>query len=103
TLSRREREPRAARAPFPDPRALRAIVRPPMQPVADRPELSVLVPVYNEVESLTQLHQEISAGCNAAVSSYEIVFVDDGSTDGSATALDALADRDPRVLVIHLR
>jgi glycosyltransferase involved in cell wall biosynthesis len=74
-----------------------------MQPASDRPELSVLVPVYNEVESLAQLHQEITAGCSGVVSSYEIVFVDDGSTDGSAEALDALADRDPHVLVIHLR
>ena len=67
------------------------------------PELSILVPVYNEVESLTQLHREISEGCRGAVDDYEIVFVDDGSSDGSADALDALADSDPRVSVIHLR
>jgi glycosyltransferase involved in cell wall biosynthesis len=69
----------------------------------DVPELSVLVPVYNEVDSLEQLHREITEGCNAAVRSYDIVFVDDGSTDGSAPALDALADRDPHVSVVHLR
>jgi glycosyltransferase involved in cell wall biosynthesis len=67
------------------------------------PELSILVPVYNEVDSLAQLHREISDGCRAAVTHYEIVFVDDGSRDGSAEALDALADSDPRVSVIHLR
>ncbi len=67
------------------------------------PELSVLVPVYNEVESLQQLHREISEGCRAAVAEYEIVFVDDGSSDGSSPALDALADADPRVSVVHLR
>jgi glycosyltransferase involved in cell wall biosynthesis len=70
---------------------------------AASPELSILVPVYNEEESLAQLHGEISEGCRGVVSDYEIVFVDDGSTDGSAQALDALADTDPRVSVIHLR
>jgi glycosyltransferase involved in cell wall biosynthesis len=67
------------------------------------PELSILVPVYNEVESLAQLHREITEGCRGAVSDYEILFVDDGSSDGSAAALDALADADARVSVIHLR
>jgi len=67
------------------------------------PELSILVPVYNEVESLQQLHREITEGCRGVVAEYEIVFVDDGSTDGSSPALDALADADPRVSVVHLR
>ena len=70
---------------------------------AGSPELSILVPVFNEVESLAQLHREISEGCRGVVSNYEILFVDDGSSDGSADALDALADADPRVSVIHLR
>ncbi|MFT3923183.1 MAG: glycosyltransferase family 2 protein [Myxococcales bacterium] len=67
------------------------------------PELSILVPVFNEVESLAQLHEEITAGCRGVVSDYEIVFIDDGSRDGSAEALDNLAERDPRVSVVHLR
>jgi len=67
------------------------------------PELSILVPVYNEVDSLAQLHREITEGCRGAVTDYEIVFVDDGSSDGSAQALDALADADAHVFVVHLR
>jgi glycosyltransferase involved in cell wall biosynthesis len=69
----------------------------------DAPELSILVPVYNEAESLETLHAEISAACRSLQITFEIVFVDDGSTDGSAAALDALADGDPHVAVIHFR
>jgi glycosyltransferase involved in cell wall biosynthesis len=68
-----------------------------------RVELSALVPVYNEVESVELLHVELDAACRAAAASYEIVFVDDGSTDGSAELLDRIADRDPHVTVIHFR
>lgn len=66
-------------------------------------ELSVLVPVYNEANSLRELHDEITAACSKVSGQYEIVFVDDGSRDGSAEVLDELADRDPHVVVIHLR
>jgi glycosyltransferase involved in cell wall biosynthesis len=66
-------------------------------------ELSILVPVYNEVDSLPQLYEEICRASAATVSSFEIIFVDDGSSDGSAEAMDRLADQDPRVTVIHLR
>jgi glycosyltransferase involved in cell wall biosynthesis len=67
-------------------------------------ELSILVPVYNEVDSLPQLYDEICRACAApVVSSFEIIFVNDGSTDGSTEAMNALADQDPRVIAIHLR
>jgi glycosyltransferase involved in cell wall biosynthesis len=67
------------------------------------PELSILVPVYNEVDSLAQLYDEICTACAGCVESFEIVFVNDGSSDGSTAALDGLAGRDARVTVIHLR
>ncbi len=66
-------------------------------------ELSVLVPVYNEADSLRELHGEISAACTGLGVQYEVVFVDDGSRDGSAEVLDGLAEADPHVVVIHLR
>src|SRR5690349_18376860 len=67
------------------------------------PELSILVPVYNEVGSLRQLHEEIGQACRKVGVPHEIVFVDDGSTDGSAKLLDEIADGDPLVTVIHFR
>jgi glycosyltransferase involved in cell wall biosynthesis len=69
----------------------------------DAPELSVLVPVYNEVESLPILHGEISKACRELDVSFEIVFVNDGSTDGSPAVLDQLAEVDPHVVVVHFR
>src|SRR3954453_13318831 len=66
-------------------------------------ELSVVVPVYNEVESLEALHAEITANSALAVKTYEVIYVDDGSSDGSADKLDTIADGDERVTVIHLR
>jgi glycosyltransferase involved in cell wall biosynthesis len=72
---------------------------------ANAPELSVLVPVFNEVESLPTLHAEIGAACRSMdpLDGYEIIFVDDGSNDGSSAVLDQLADSDPHVVVIHFR
>ena len=53
--------------------------------------LSIVVPVYNEAESVAELHREI--GEVAAANGYEIdlIFVDDGSTDGSWGAIRGLA------------
>lgn len=66
-------------------------------------ELSILVPVYNEVDSLPQLYDEICRACAATVSSFEIIFVNDGSSDGSTEVMNGLAEQDPRVTAIHLR
>jgi glycosyltransferase involved in cell wall biosynthesis len=67
------------------------------------PELSILVPVYNESGSLRQLHDEIGQACRKVGVPYVILFVDDGSTDGSSELLDRIADDDPAVTVIHFR
>lgn len=69
----------------------------------DRVDLSVLVPVYNEVESLRELHDEILRSVLPTVRTFEIVYVDDGSTDGSDDVLDAISRADARVIVIHFR
>ncbi len=66
-------------------------------------ELSVVVPVWDERESLEQLRTELLAGLAATGRSFEILFADDGSTDGSAELLDRFAALDPRILVVHLR
>ncbi|MBC7187180.1 MAG: glycosyltransferase family 2 protein [Calditrichaeota bacterium] len=65
--------------------------------------LSVVVPLYNEAESLQPLYAEIVAAVKKRVPSYEIIFVDDGSTDGSLEVLRRLAAQDRRVKVISFR
>lgn len=66
-------------------------------------DISVVIPVYNEAEALPELHQTLTDALDQVSRSAEIVFVDDGSSDGSATVLDALAHADARVQVLHLR
>ncbi len=65
-------------------------------------ELSVVVPVFNEAGNIGKLHEELSRELDALGRSYEIILVDDGSTDGSELLLDSLCV-DPRVKVIHFR
>lgn len=63
--------------------------------------LSFVIPVLNEVESLDQLYHEIVQ--NTGAHSYEIIFIDDGSTDGSFDVMKGLAAADPQVRVIKFR
>jgi len=65
-------------------------------------DISVVIPVYNEVEALPALYRELADTLDRMPQSAEIVFADDGSKDGSAAALDTLAESDPRVRVLHL-
>ena len=66
-------------------------------------DISVVIPVFNEVEALPELHQALTDALDRISQSAEIVFVDDGSSDGSAAVLDGLAHADARVQVLHLR
>ena len=64
--------------------------------------VSVVIPVYNEVESLNPLHIALTEALQGL--SYELVFVDDGSTDGSVEKLFRLAGEDStHVKVVELR
>ncbi len=69
----------------------------------DRPEVSVVVPIYNELESIPHLLDALSSTLQAAGISYEIICVDDGSIDGSDQQLkqQALAREDLRVVVLR--
>ena len=58
---------------------------------------SVVIPAYNEVESVGLLYDKVAPVLDALGAPWEIVFVDDGSTDGTADALAALAAKDERV------
>jgi glycosyltransferase involved in cell wall biosynthesis len=66
-------------------------------------ELSVVIPVYNEEESLPLLWPELRAVLEALRLSFEVIFVDDGSRDRSAEIVHALRDGDPRVRLVRLK
>ncbi|MBI4517261.1 MAG: glycosyltransferase family 2 protein [Deltaproteobacteria bacterium] len=65
-------------------------------------QLSIVIPVFNEVESLAAVHAELSAVLDRLGRSAEIIYVDDGSTDGSFAALRDLHAGDARVGVLQL-
>ena len=65
--------------------------------------LSAVIPVWNEEESLAELHRELSEVAEAEQYELEIVFVDDGSTDSSWDEIVRLAKSDPRVRGIRFR
>lgn len=66
------------------------------------PRVSVMIPVYNEEESLVTLHRELDAALASIAGGAEIVFVDDGSKDRSLAVLREIAEKDPRVRVVVL-
>ena len=65
--------------------------------------LTIVVPVYNEEESVQPLYEALSGQLQALGRSYEIIFVDDGSRDASYLRLKALHEQDDHVRVIRFR
>jgi glycosyltransferase involved in cell wall biosynthesis len=66
-------------------------------------DLSVVIPIKDERDNLRPLHDRLRAALGPLGRSYEVIFVDDGSIDGSFAVLEALAAADPRVKVVRLR
>lgn len=71
--------------------------------IANRPELSLVIPLYNEAESLPELHDSLVVSLLPYAERCEMIFVDDGSTDGSFEVLKAIRQGDKRVKVLRLR
>ena len=69
----------------------------------DRVMVSVVIPIFNEVENLPILYDELSTVFSDSHYQYELIFVDDGSDDGSDKVANRLAGADERVRVIHFR
>ena len=66
-------------------------------------DLSLVIPVYNEEDNLAALAAEIRAALDPTGLDYEVLFIDDGSRDGSFACLQELAAADPRVVAIRFR
>src|ERR1043165_3314022 len=71
--------------------------------IPDPMELSVVIPVYNEEESIEPLMREVASVLNSLGKSYEIVAVDDGSQDGTFSALRKILCVLPTVKTVRLK
>ncbi|MEL7035614.1 MAG: glycosyltransferase family 2 protein [Cyanobacteria bacterium J06592_8] len=69
----------------------------------DRPQISIVVPIYNEVESLPKLVEAIQTTLETMDITYELICVDDGSRDGSTELLKELAATNPILKAVILR
>lgn len=70
---------------------------------SEHPKLAVVVPFYNEQDNIERMHAAIVAAVEPLRVAFEIVFVDDGSTDATPRLARAIARRDPRVRVVRFR
>lgn len=70
---------------------------------SDQIDLSIVIPLYNEEESLRELHAQIRAALQDFSLRYEFIFVDDGSTDGSMSELTRLHENDRAIRVFQFR
>jgi glycosyltransferase involved in cell wall biosynthesis len=70
---------------------------------SSRPYLSVVIPLRDEEANVSELHQQLTAALDSLGRGYEVLFVDDGSTDRTLERILALEARDPRVRVLALR
>ena len=66
-------------------------------------ELSVVIPLYNEEENVQPLYDELNGVLQKLGKTYEVLLVDDGSSDGTFTKLKAIAAADPHVVVVRFR
>jgi undecaprenyl-phosphate 4-deoxy-4-formamido-L-arabinose transferase len=64
-----------------------------------KPEISIVIPVFNEAASLSELTVRCLKACNRMKRIFEIILVDDGSGDGSRDMIEAAADQYPGVII----
>ena len=69
---------------------------------SEKKKISVVIPVFNEQTNIPMLHQEMNSVLAAFPYTYEFIFVDDGSTDGSLAAINELATKNNNVFFIEL-
>jgi undecaprenyl-phosphate 4-deoxy-4-formamido-L-arabinose transferase len=69
----------------------------------DAPHVSLIVPIYNEQASVDELYRRTIETLDAHGAAFELIFVDDGSTDETFAMLERLHDADPRVRVVRFK
>lgn len=72
-------------------------------PLPNRPQLSIFLPVFNEEENLERMHAHLLSALTKLGRSFEVIYVDDGSTDRSLELLTRFAEGDKRIRVIGFR
>ena len=70
--------------------------------MTDLPEVSIIVPLFNEQDNVAELANGLTQAMGDAGVSYEVIFIDDGSTDRTYELLAEAAAVDPRVMVVSL-
>lgn len=91
-------------APDPTRTSLETPADPPLEGAACAvPVLSVVVPIYNERDNIEPLHEALTFALRGVDRSYEILFVDDGSTDGTRDVMRRLAVTDPHLRLLFFR
>ncbi len=70
---------------------------------SERKDVSIVVPFYNEEGNVDELYRQLKAALDPLGKSYEFIFVNDGSRDGTGKILERLQQSDPRVVVVELR
>lgn len=66
-------------------------------------KLSIVIPIFNEEENVALIYEEVKGVLNGMEVEYEILFIDDGSTDNSLNILKEIQNHDPSVIVISFR
>ena len=69
----------------------------------ESPQISIVIPIFNEEDNLSPLFQKLELALDRMDKTWEIVFVDDGSKDGSVDILRAISYHDSRVKVVRLK
>lgn len=67
------------------------------------PDISIIIPVYNEEANIPELRTRLQKSLDTLGKTWEVVLVNDGSTDGTEKLLDDIAELDTRFIVIHFR
>lgn len=96
------REPMPETQPEPTPDAMPHPVPDAGHATGSSPQVSVVIPVYNEHENLPELQGRLTTVLEATGLTYEIVYVDDGSKDESVEMVEAFRDDDARVRLVRL-